>query len=444
MRMSAVASWRVSFLVLCSICMTTGCREATSPTPGPGPGPDPDSLTVRYSIWEADSYAGDGRIRFYWDANPFCDWPPCVPRSDIREVRVQISTVGPRGPYSVAASSTVVGQDSVVVDGVANGTLYYCRIASRDSSGYTIGISRVMETMPGPVRTASARIPAFQRYYRTPSLAWSPDGNQLAFGKADGCVQANLYAYDFKTAAIRQLTHFTLDEQYIAFADWSANGNAIVFEYSPTLTNIDLNYRIWTLDLATDSTRAVTSGRYDGCPAWVNDRDIVFGRYKESDRSRELYQVSLDGGAVTQITFDGRIGKFEPAVTIDGQTIAYSGADSGGAALFTVPVAGGDSRRLIDAHGWEIANPAWAPDGSALYFTTDWSGHYEIWSFDLNSRLLQQVTRSQARGRIHCAPAIDPSGTRLACFRSWGSQTDVLVYPLGSTVASRTPSRPGG
>jgi len=251
-----------------------------------------------------------------------------------------------------------------------------------------------------------------------PSLAWSPDGTQLAFGKADGCVQANLYAYDFRTAAIRQLTHFTLDEQYIAFADWSANGNAIAFEYSPTLTSSSLNYRIWTLDLGTGSTRAITSGRYDSDPAWTSEQELVFVRYKESDRSREIHRVSLEGGAVTQITFDSRIAKAQLAVSMDGQTIAFASSDSGGAALFTVPAAGGENRRLVDGHDWEITHPAWAPDGTKIYFTSQRSGHYEIWSYDLVSQMLQQVTRSQARGRIHCAPAIDPNRTRLACFRA--------------------------
>lgn len=440
----AVRCWRVRFLILLLVSLTTGCRDATSPTPGPDPGIDPDPLaTVRYSIWTIDSYAGDRSVRFYWDATPFCDWPPCVPRSDIREVRVEMSTAGPRGPYSVAASSTIVGPDSAVVEGVANGTLYYFRVASRDSTGHTIGISRVMETIPGPALAATVRIPAFQRHYLTPSLAWSPDGKRLAFGKADGCVQANLYAFDFRTAAIQQLTHFTLDEQYIAFAGWSADGNTIAFEYSPTLTNFSLNYRIWTLDIGTGSSRAVTSGRYDAYPAWASEGAIVFVRYKELDGSREIHRVSLEDGTVTQLTSDSRVGKSQLAVSTDGQTIAYAGGDSEGPALFTVPAAGGENRRLVDGHEWEITNPAWAPDGTQIYFTSKRCGHYEIWSYDLASRTLQQVTRSLARGRIHCAPAIDPNRMRLACFRSWGSQTEILVYPLASPAAAFR-SQPGG
>jgi Tol biopolymer transport system component len=289
-------------------------------------------------------------------------------------------------------------------------------------------MSPTLETIPGAAPSPLVEFPAFQREYASPSLAWSPSGDQLAFVKADGCVKANVYVYDFVTASIRQVTDFTADEQTLSHVGWSADASSLLFGYSPSRTVYLVDYRIWTHTLASDSSKSVTVGRYDGSPAWVTNRDIVFVRYTNSPRAPEIRWLTLGTPpTTTQLTFDGKIWKSDLAVSRDGHWIAYSGSGDGNGAIYVLSAGGGASRKLTRSSYGDDIHPAWHPDGRTLYFASRRSGHYEIWSVDSATGSLRQITRSQVRSLAHFSPAVTADGTRLACFASRGSLTDVLV-----------------
>ncbi len=91
----------------------------------------------------------------------------------------------------------------------------------------------------------------------------------------------------------------------------------------------------------------------------------------ESDLNsfRDLYRLDLRDAAATPTRLtDNKQGNFEPAVSADGQRIAFVSSRDGDAELYVMQADGSEQRRLTEHRGDDSA-PRWSPDGSALAFT---------------------------------------------------------------------------
>ena len=104
---------------------------------------------------------------------------------------------------------------------------------------------------------------------------------------------------------------------------------------------------------------AAVSGYYHQ-PAAAADR-IVF--VSESD----LWTVSPDGGTAARLTNHPEP-KREPALSPDGQWLAFSASYGGGRAAYVMPASGGEPRRLTFESG-QIRVQGWTPAGEVLYAT---------------------------------------------------------------------------
>lgn len=128
----------------------------------------------------------------------------------------------------------------------------------------------------------------------------------------------------------------------------------------------------------------------------------------------ELFVRPLAEGPARQITRGGGV-KVDPAWSPDGAAIVYRDVAAGG--LWLVAPTGGPPRQLIDFG----AQPAWFPDGHKLVFSqpgtptigaVGWPATYlaTLWTLDLDSGEVRQLTRADREFGGHGMPAVSPDG----------------------------------
>src|SRR5712692_7079196 len=78
-------------------------------------------------------------------------------------------------------------------------------------------------------------------------------------------------------------------------------------------------------------------------------------------------RASLETLAARRLTSPGIPGDFNPVFSPDGKTLAFNRGSQGVTSIYTLPVAGGEERRLITGSqlGWGLA---WTPDGRNIVF----------------------------------------------------------------------------
>ena len=174
----------------------------------------------------------------------------------------------------------------------------------------------------------------------------SPDGSKLLYGLAHTNTEkeedvVNFWLQDLKTGASRQLT---FGEFKNSAADWSPDGNKIVFQSSRSKKN-----QIFVLDIRggealplVETKRPIGEG-----PFWSPDgKFLAFtsSGVDEIDYSKP-YRVTR------KIYRFDRVGYLDDAVQ----------------EIFVVPAAGGEPRRLTN-DDWNKSDLKWSPDGQEILF----------------------------------------------------------------------------
>ena len=170
-----------------------------------------------------------------------------------------------------------------------------------------------------------------------------------------------------------------------------------------------------------------------------------------------LYSVDENGGTATKLTSDVGYECF-PKISPDGKTIAFTAQYDGNTEVYTIPITGGEPRRLTwtglvsrDQVG-ERMGPnnivmGWTPDGKQIVFRN------KQWSF---SGLRAQLSKVSAEGGVpELIPTSEggfcsysPDGRQLAMnrmfreFRTWkyyrgGQADDIWINQVGSSKLTK-------
>ena len=194
----------------------------------------------------------------------------------------------------------------------------------------------------------------------------------------------DLFNYDLKTKALKQLTH---ERGYDAEGNYSPDGKKIVFAsnraaYEGTLSKadaerlkVDKQYfiDIYVMDADGSNVKRLTNTPgYDGGPFFSADgKKICWRRFSEKGDTAEIYTMNADGSDQKQITHVGAM-SWAPYFHPSGNYLIFTNNTQGfqNFELFIVDAQGKhDPVRVTFTDGFD-GLPVFSPDGKTLAWTS--------------------------------------------------------------------------
>ena len=193
---------------------------------------------------------------------------------------------------------------------------------------------------------------------------------------------------DIETGSIE--TVLTINEHFEA-PNWHPDNYLIV----------NSRGKLYTLDLERKELELLETGFADECNndhgispdnKWLaishNDREHPSTKpYKSA-----IYVLPIGGGTPRKVT--SKVPSYWHGWSPDGKRLAYCAERNGNYDIYTIPVEGGEEKRLTNAEGLDDG-PEYSPDGKYIYYNSYKSGHMQLWRMDPNGKNQEQLTFDQ-------------------------------------------------
>ncbi len=257
---------------------------------------------------------------------------------------------------------------------------------------------------------------------------WSPDGTRIAFTSSAGNDGSELFVYWVESGKMARITQL---ERSPGDLQWSPDGSHIAFsmhvpESNPVLVKppskpkgaewadhprvttrlkheadgagyLEPGYsHLFVVPAEGGTARQLTTGEYhhSSTPVWTPDGEsLIFSANRNEDwaydrRNSELYSVDVESGEISPLT-DREGPDYGPAVSPDGNTVAYLGYDDKVQTyqvtrLYTMNPDGSSKKEIVTNLDRSISDIVWDEQGDGLYFMYDDEGNTKIGHTDLS------------------------------------------------------------
>ncbi len=152
----------------------------------------------------------------------------------------------------------------------------------------------------------------------------------------------------------------------------------------------------------------------------------------------KIYVLPITGGTPRLVTPTGP--SYFHGWSPDGKTLAFCGQRGGEFDIYTIPVAGGEEKRLTTAPGLDDG-PEYSPDGQYIYFNSVRSGQMQIWRMKVDGSEQTQMTPNDDHNNWFAH--ISPDGKHMV-FLTFGMDVKPNDHPANKDVMLRMMSPNGG
>lgn len=266
------------------------------------------------------------------------------------------------------------------------------------------------------------------------SPAWSPDGTTIAYShrQDDALWSVRIIDSDGRNdrliAGDAQSPSFSTDGSHIAFTCYHQDpagdvcmrslgaGLSTTIAHGGAGAQVDPDVSragpiLFTQahpnegsDIGLGTQRITDDPPADQDPAWLAESRVVFSRWGD------LYSAPAgEGVEPTRLTFDPTAHDGFPAVSPDGDTIAFLRVSDPSSQIFIANADGSGVRQLTDARGVN-GGAAMSPDGRTIAFASTRDGHAAVHLMEADGGGQHAITLDTA-GAVR--PLWTPDGTRL-------------------------------
>ena len=355
-----------------------------------------DALIARVDALEASGALSGGRAQALRNhlrnaRDQLLAGRPCPTLAQLRAFRDQVG--------SFVADGTLAPNDAdPLLDGIGEVLVSVIAFASRRDGNYEI----YTVNLDGSGLT---RLTDHPRVDAEPD--WSPDGGKIVFFSArDGIINeqgvinnGGLYVMKADGSEVTRV-YFDeeTDDDLPSYPRWSPDGARILFSSGPFLGPAKLY--VVNADGTGLTALAPTLSNVAGAD-WSPNGDAIIFSYALVGGS-DIYVMNADGSGLTQLTTAGTNGA--PAWSPDGTRIAFVSVRDGNAEIYVMSANGTNHVRLTSNDASD-GRPRWSPDGRMIVFESNRDGNSEIY-------VMKADGTAQTRLTDHAALDVYPAWRR--------------------------------
>ncbi|NOT59883.1 MAG: hypothetical protein HOP19_06615 [Acidobacteria bacterium] len=304
--------------------------------------------------------------------------------------------------------------------------LAFARVSNNERAIYTI------PALGGPERKLLT-INAASETWITARLSWSPDGKFIAFAGA-GSIQTSEGITLLTVDTLEHRRFLPTPAEYLDLAPaFSPDGQTLAFIRSHGSSNRDI-YLVPST--GGEARRLTNENRWIDNLAWTADsREIVF--LAGQGPSQTMRRVAVADGVPRELPLGDGNG-YEATISLLGHRLAYTQLQlDWNITRWANPVSSGKpslSVTLIASTKLD-SHPQYSPDGNQIVFTSERSGHQEIWMSD--SEGSNQTRLTHFNGPLLGTPRWSPDSRQIAFDCAATGVKDIYVV----SVEGDTPRR---
>jgi len=249
----------------------------------------------------------------------------------------------------------------------------------------------------------------------------SPDGSRIAFTRRDPHDHATTVVTDSSGKKVLAQFRRRYSDGSIS---WSPDGGSIYFTQAEINDGFNVYQDLYVHDLARGKTTRLTRGQRLG-EVQIAPDGKQFAAVVSSRGSQNLALFGLRDladEAPPRVVTDYSLQRVSsPRWSPDGKTICYAVTDNKGVSAIRLhDTQGGSDLELFSARH-TLAFPVWSPDGSSVYYISDQTGVFNLFTYHLQERKGYQVSHLLGGG-LQPDPSPDGLSVVISSYTSRGFQ----------------------